>query len=91
MFDEHVFFFSYSKNAISYKVRKTAVLPATANAIILSRTATGDGTLIGNAISSVTTSTCMWPPIPTVISLYFRFWNGLPGMICFLFYTLFSP
>lgn len=22
MFDEHVFFFSYSKNAISYKVKK---------------------------------------------------------------------
>mgnify|MGYP000273134616 CR=1 FL=1 len=71
--------------------RKKAVLPAAANAIILSLTATGDGTLIGNAISSVTTSTCMWPPIPTAISLYFRFWNGLPGMICFLFYILFSP
>ena len=59
--------------------------------IILSLTATGDGTLIGNAISSATTSTCMWPPIPTAISRYFPFWNGLPGMICFLFSILFSP
>ena len=58
---------------------------------IPSRIVTGDGTPIGNVISSATTSTCMWPPIPTAISLYFRFWNGLHGMICFLFYTLFSP
>ena len=65
--------------------KKTAVLPATANAIILSRTATGDGTPIGNAISSVTTSTCMWQPILTAISPYFRFWNGLPDMTCFRF------
>ncbi|WP_050642002.1 MULTISPECIES: hypothetical protein [Clostridia] len=36
-------------------VRKKPVLPVTANAIIPSRTATADGTLIGNAISSVTT------------------------------------
>ena len=50
----------------------------------------GDGTPI-RAIFSVTTSTCMWPPIPIAISLYFRFWKELPGMICFLFYTLFSP
>ena len=59
--------------------RKKAVFPAAANAIILSRTATGDGTPIGNAIFSVTISICMWPPIPIAISLYFRFWNGLPG------------
>ena len=36
---------------------KTAVFPAAANAIILSQTAAGDGTPIGNAISLVTTST----------------------------------
>ena len=34
-------------------VRKKAVFPAAANAIILSRTATGDGTPIGNVIFSV--------------------------------------
>ena len=81
---------SSGKNG-SVIARKKAVLPAAANAIILSLTATGDGTLIGNAISSATTSTCMWPPIPTAISRYFPFWNGLPGMICFLFSILFSP
>ena len=68
----------------STTVRKKAVLLVTANAIIPSQTATGDGTPTGNAISSVTISTCMWHPIPIVISLYFRCWNGLPGMICSL-------
>lgn len=66
-------------------VRKKAVLPAAANAVILSQTVTGDGTPIGNAISSVTTSTSLCPPIPIVIPLYFCFWKGLPGMTCFLF------
>lgn len=27
----------------------------------------------------------LWHPIPIVTSLYFPFWNGLPGMICFPF------
>lgn len=70
-------------------VRRKAVLPVTANAIILSQTAAGDGTPIGNTTSSVTTSTCMWHPIPTVISPYFRFWNGLPDTTCFRFYIPF--
>ena len=70
---------------------RKALLPVTANAITLSRTATGDGTPIGNAISSVTTSTCMWLPIPIVTFLYSHFWNGLPGMICFPFSIPFSP
>ncbi len=30
----------------------------------------GDGAPTGNVISSLTTSTCMWLPIPTVASLY---------------------
>ena len=33
----------------------------------------GDGTPTGNVVSSVTTSTCMWLPIPTVTSLYSLF------------------
>ena len=69
-----------------------ALLPVAANACILSLTATGDGTPIGNAIFSVTTSTCMWPPIPIAISLYFRFWKELPrhDMLSFLhsFFTM---
>ena len=69
---------------------RTAVLPVTVNASIPSRTATGDGTPIGNATSSVTTSTCLWHPIPTAISPYFRFWSGLPGMTCFRFCIPFS-
>lgn len=57
----------------SVNVRKMAVSPVTANAITPSQTATGDGIPTGNAIFSVTTSTCMWPPIPTVTFLYFLF------------------
>ena len=59
--------------------KEKGCLPAVANAIISSRTATGDGTPTWNATSSVTTSTCMWPPIPTAISLYFPFWKELPA------------
>lgn len=54
-------------------VRIKAALPATVDTSILSRTVTGVGTLTGNVIFSVTTSTCIWLPIPTVIFLYFRF------------------
>lgn len=63
---------SNAKNG-SVTVRKKDVPPVTANAIIPNRTATGDGTPTGNVISSVTTSTCMWLPIPTVTSLYSLF------------------
>lgn len=57
----------------SVNVRKTASLPVTANVIIPSLTVTGDGTPTGNVISSVTTSTCMWLPIPTVTFPFFLF------------------
>ena len=53
----------------SVTVKRRAVLPAAVNVIIPSPTATGDGIPIGNAISSVTISTCMWLPIPTATSL----------------------
>ncbi len=43
------------------------------NVIIPSPTATGDGIPIGNAISLVTISTCMWLPIPTVTFLFCLF------------------
>lgn len=59
----------------------SVVLPAIANDTTLSLTAAGVGIPTGNAISSVTISTCMWHPIPTVISLYSLFWNGLPGKV----------
>lgn len=52
---------------------KMAVPPVIANVIIPSRIVTGDGTPIGNVISSVTTSTCMWPPIPIVTFPYSLF------------------
>ena len=62
-----------SAKSASAIVRRKAVLLVTVNAIIPSPTVTGDGTLTGNVISSATTSTCMWLPIPTMISLCFRF------------------
>ena len=62
-----------SAKSASAIVRRKAVLPVTANAIIPSPTVTGDGTPTGNAISSATTSTYMWLPIPTVTFLYFLF------------------
>ena len=61
------------RKSASAIVRRKAVLPVTVNAIIPIPTVTGDGTLTGNPISSVTTSTCMWLPIPSAISLCFRF------------------
>ncbi len=62
-----------SAKSASAIVRRKAVLPVTANAIIPSPTVTGDGTPTGNVISSATTSTCMWLPIPSAASLCFRF------------------
>ena len=52
---------------------------------------TGGGTPTGNAISLVTTSTCMWLPIHTVTFPFFLFWSAPPGMTCFLFSIPFSP
>lgn len=45
-----------------------AFLPAAANTFTPSQTVTETGIPTGNAISSVTTSTCMWLRIPTVTS-----------------------
>ena len=63
---------SSGKNGFAI-ARKMAALPVIVNVIIPSRIVTGDGTPIGNVISSVTTSTCMWPPIPIVTFLYSLF------------------
>ena len=79
---------SNGKNG-SASAKKRAVLPVTVNAAIPSRTSTGDGTPTGNAISSVTTFTCTWLPIPIVTSLYFLFSRGPHAMICYPSCTLF--
>ena len=80
-----------SEKSGSVNVRNSAPLPAAVNAIIPNLTATGGGTPTGNAISLVTTSTCMWLPIHTVTFPFFLFWSAPPGMTCFLFSIPFSP
>ena len=80
-----------SGKSATLTARRKYALPVTANGTILSPTATRAGTPTGNAISSVTTSTCTQLPIPIVFFLYSRFWNGLLDMTCFPFFIRFSP
>ena len=57
----------------SVTVWKRAAAAVTADAVTHSRTVTGAGIPTGNAISSVTISTCMWLPIPTATFPSFHF------------------